>query len=81
MTVPEPIVMGCIPWNVADSETVVVECIETGARGGAAVAGDDDVEEEEDAIRCRWVDVVPAGGGLRYVDELNEAILKILDFR
>lgn len=33
---PEPIVMGYVPWKVAVSETVVVECTETGARGGGA---------------------------------------------
>lgn len=67
MTVPEPMLIGCMPWKVAVSETVVEECTETGARGGGA--GPDEVEVE-DGTRGRGAE----DGGFRYAEDWIEAI-------
>jgi hypothetical protein len=63
ITVPEPIVIGYVPWKVAVSETVVVECTDTGARGGGA--GPELCCDEDEETRWRWVEVEVEGGGLR----------------
>lgn len=72
MTVPAPMVTGCVPWRTAESAIVVVGCAEIGGRGGGGV-GDAVPELVPDA--CRW------GGGFKCVEDISTTHHHLLYFR